>query len=176
MSAPSRLHLTPDGDIVVLAPAPRRERFAWAFYDFANTIFSMNVITLYFAVWFIEELGGTSTAYAMATSLSSLAVALVVPILGAISDAWRVRKAWVVGFTLDARVARATALLGVMGQTPPAASLRHLPCSRVLRRQRAFQCALPFYNAMLPELTRPRCMAGFRAMAPRSATWGRSPG
>jgi len=170
----SRLHLTPDGDIVVLAPAPRRERLAWALYDFANTIFSMNVITLYFAVWFIEELGGTATAYAMATSLSSLAVALVVPILGAISDAWRVRKAWVVGFTLIC--VSATALLGVMGQRVAAAvagsdsalvlaaasagatlaSGHHLPLLvAFFAANSAFQCALPFYNAMLPELVPP---------------------
>ena len=35
--------------------APLRERASWALYDFANTIFSMNVATLYFAVWLVSD-------------------------------------------------------------------------------------------------------------------------
>ena len=38
---------------VAAVRAPRRERASWALYDFANTIFSMNVATLYFSVWLI---------------------------------------------------------------------------------------------------------------------------
>jgi len=33
--------------------APFRERLSWALYDFANTVFSMNVATLYFAAWLV---------------------------------------------------------------------------------------------------------------------------
>ena len=29
----------------------RLEVFSWVFYDFANTIFSMNVVSLYFPLW-----------------------------------------------------------------------------------------------------------------------------
>ena len=39
----------------------RLERSSWALYDFANTIFSMNVATLYFAVWFVEDLHQSNT-------------------------------------------------------------------------------------------------------------------
>ena len=59
--------------------APWRERASWALYDFANTIFSMNVATLYFSVWFIKDLGASSVLYAMGNGVSSLLVVLPVP-------------------------------------------------------------------------------------------------
>ncbi len=48
-----RVSITPGGEIVVSKAAPRAEIVSWALYDFANTIFSMNIVTLYFAVWII---------------------------------------------------------------------------------------------------------------------------
>ena len=52
----------------------------------------MNVVTLYFAVWLVTERGATNTAYSVATSLSSVAVLLLAPWIGAVSDASRRRK------------------------------------------------------------------------------------
>ena len=46
--------------------APARERWSWALYDFANTIWSMNVATLYFSVGLISDLGAANTADAVA--------------------------------------------------------------------------------------------------------------
>ena len=148
-----RIVLSPDGQFVVRRAAPALERLSWALYDFANTIYSMNVVTLYFAVWLIEDLRSSSTAYALATSLSSLLVALLIPILAAISDARRIRKPWVLGFTVAS--CAATALLGVLGRAAPAdgAVLPLLACFVVANT--CFQGALPFYNAMLPELAPP---------------------
>src|SRR5262245_30475797 len=94
------LPISPDGSLRVLAPSPARERWSWALYDFANTIFSMNVVTLYFAVWIVTERGASNTAISVATSLSSVAVLLLAPWIGALSDASRRRKPWVVGLTL----------------------------------------------------------------------------
>ena len=84
-------------------------------YDFANTIFSMNVATLYFSVWLIADLGASNTVYALGNGISSLLVVLSVPILGAISDARRRRKPWVVGFTIASCIA--CAAIGILGQT-----------------------------------------------------------
>src|SRR5438045_8473494 len=80
--------------------APVRERASWALYDFANTIFSMNVATLYFSVWLIADLHASNTVYAVGNGISSILVVLSVPFLGAVSDARRKRKPWVVVFTL----------------------------------------------------------------------------
>src|SRR3954452_21459485 len=94
--------------------APVIERASWALYDFANTIFSMNVATLYFSVWLIADLGASNGVYALGNGISSLLVVLSVPLLGALSDARRRRKPWVVGFTIAACLA--CAAIGVFGQ------------------------------------------------------------
>ena len=46
----------------------------------------MNVISLYFALWVTVDKGGQDIFYSAAISLSMLAVALSVPVFGAISD------------------------------------------------------------------------------------------
>jgi UMF1 family MFS transporter len=141
-------------------------------YDFANTIFSMNVATLYFSVWLIADLGASNTAYALGNGFSSLLVVATVPVLGALSDARRRRKPWVVGFTIVACVA--CAAIGILGQyTLPLAGAETingviLPVSwhptigtfgwvlvAFVIANYAYQAAQPFYNAMMPELVPP---------------------
>jgi len=164
--------LTPDVDRphgARRARAPGRERWSWALYDFANTIWSMNVATLYFSVWLISDLGASNSAYAVANGVSSLLVALSIPVLGAISDARGRRKPWIVGFTIAA--CAATVAMGLVGQSmlplygdaliggsgrPEAyhaagAALGWLVLAFVVANY-AYQAAQPFYNAMLPEL------------------------
>ena len=80
--------------------APLRERLSWALYDFANTVFSMNIATLYFSAWLIADLGYSNTLYATANGIASVLVIISIPLFGAISDATQRRKPWVVGFTL----------------------------------------------------------------------------
>ncbi|MDB4886269.1 MAG: hypothetical protein JWN79_1707 [Gemmatimonadetes bacterium] len=152
--------------------APWIERASWALYDFANTIFSMNVATLYFSVWLIADLHASSTVFALGNGLSSLLVVVSVPVLGALSDARRRRKIWVVLFTVAACVA--CAMIGVLGQTTlpiaGAETLRgtSLPAGwtpgigtfgwvllAFVVANYAYQAAQPFYNAMMPELAPP---------------------
>ena len=83
-------------------------------YDFSNTIFSMNVATLFFAAWLVADLGASNTAVAVGNGVASLLVAISIPVLGAISDARGRRKPWVVWFTLAAIVA--TAAIGFLGE------------------------------------------------------------
>ena len=164
--------LTPAGELRASPRAPARERWSWALYDFANTIFSMNVATLFFSVWLVSDLGASNTSVALGNGIASLLVALSIPILGAISDARQRRVPWVIGWTLVAVVA--TAAIGVAGQTmlpaygagllegaprpegwhPPASALAVLLVAFILANY-AYQAALPFYNAMLPELVPP---------------------
>jgi UMF1 family MFS transporter len=163
--------LRPDGEIRPPAPVPARERWSWALYDFANTIFSMNIATLFFAVWFVSDLGGTNTQLSVANSIASAMVALSIPVLGAVSDARRRRMPWIIGFTIVAIVG--TALLGVLGHAtlplvgenvvngapagtplPSVSALLPLLVMFVLANY-AYQGAMPFYNAMLPELAPP---------------------
>ena len=152
--------------------APARERWSWALYDFANTIFSMNVATYYFNVWLISDLGASSTQVTLGNTLSSLLVVLSIPILGAISDARRRRVPWVIGFTLLSCLA--TAAIGIIGHemvplvgecvegaAPRDAGWRvggsalFFVVSAFVVANYAYQGAIPFYNAMLSELAPP---------------------
>ncbi len=163
---------TAGGEIRPTGVAPARERWSWAIFDFANTIFSMNVATLYFAVWLVSDLRASSTAMAIGNGIASLLVVLSIPVFGAISDATRRRKPWVVGFTVLACLA--TMAIGVIAYTmvPPigdevigattvgpgwSVSTPALAAILVafIVANYAYQGALPFYNAMLPELVPP---------------------
>ena len=105
----------PDGEIRPVVRAPAVERWSWALYDFANTIFSMNIATLYFSVWLVSDLHRTDLVYSIANSSASVLVVGAIPVLGAISDARRRRKAWVIGFTVASCLA--CALMTVLGET-----------------------------------------------------------
>ena len=161
--------LTADGEIRPVVRAPARERWSWALYDFSNTIFSMNVATLYFAVWLVTDIGASNVQYAMANGIASVMVVACIPVLGAISDARRRRKPWVVGFTLVSCIA--CILMGVFGTTtlplvgtgidtgalreaswhPTLSALLPVLACYILANF-AYQAAQPFYNAMMPEL------------------------
>lgn len=159
----------PDGEIRPVVRAPSKERWSWALYDFSNTIFSMNVATLYFAVWLVSDIGASELQYATANGIASVMVVAAIPLLGAISDVRRRRKPWVVGFTIVACIA--CALMGVFGSTtlpligtgviggtlrdatwhPTTMALVPVLTCYVIANF-AYQAAQPFYNAMLPEL------------------------
>ena len=148
---PPRVSVTPEGEILVLARAPRAERWSWALYDFANTIFSMNIVTLYFAVWIVTERGASNTAYSVATSLSSLLVLGLAPVFGAFSDASRRRKPWVISLTLLS-VAGTVALAPLANARLPQEKSIFLLLAAFAAANTAYQLAIPPYNAMLPEL------------------------
>jgi MFS transporter, UMF1 family len=166
-SPPYGLDITASGD---LNPplAPVRERLSWALYDFANTVFSMNIATLYFSAWLVKDLGHSNTLYATVNGIASALVVVSIPLFGAISDATQRRKPWVVGFTLIACIS--TILIAILGQiglpligegvTAISQSPTLMPSGAALFAvlgaftiaNYAYQGAQPFYNAMLPEL------------------------
>src|SRR5690348_6398685 len=144
-----------------------RERISWALYDFANTVFSMNIATLYFSAWLIADLGHSNTLYATVNGIASAMVVLSIPIFGAISDATQRRKPWVVGFTLLA--CACTALMAILGQIglpligegisaatssqtlSPGIALFGVLAAFTIANY-TYQGAQPFYNAMMSEL------------------------
>lgn len=119
--------------------------FSWSLYDFANTIFSMNVISLYFALWVTVDHGSPDIVYSIALSLSMLAVAVSVPVFGAISDTTGKRRAPLTGLTL-----LCVFCTGLIGTTS------HLWTGLILFMvaNYAYQSALVFYNGMLPAISR----------------------
>lgn len=169
-TAPSLADATATGD---LRPplAPARERWSWALYDFSNTIFSMNITTLFFSAWLVADLGVSNTKFALSKSLVSALVIISIPLFGAVSDTTQRRKPWIVSFTIACCVA--TAAIGIVGQTMvphigdsvrnavaiPDFHLVGLPLLLILTlyviADYTYQGAMPFYNAMLPELAPP---------------------
>lgn len=152
------------------------ERWSWALYDFSNTIWAMNVSSLYFATWLVTDLGSSTSAVAWGTAISSVLMAVSAPVLGAISDARRRRKPWVVWFTIVSCVATASiGWVGVHGGVPlygeavTGGVVRpdsyHIGGSPLVLiivaftiASYAYQAAQPFYNAMLPDLVPPNEM------------------
>src|SRR3954465_15500069 len=127
----------------------------------------MNVATLYFSVWLVADLGGADTVYAFGNELSSLPAVPRISPLGAVSDARRRRKPWVVGFTIASCLA--CAAIGILGQrtlplvgaevigggtlpsgwSPTIGTFGWVLLAFIVANY-AYQAAQPFYNAMMP--------------------------
>jgi len=129
--------------------------FSWGIYDFANTIFSMNIISMYFAQWIIVDHHKEDIWYSLTYSLSMLLVALTIPVLGAISDGKGKRKPYLLILTLGCVLA--TLLIG--GISSRIANANLLVFSALfffLVANYCFEGGLVFYNAMLPEISTPK--------------------
>ena len=118
---------------------------SWACYDFANTIFSMNVISLYFALWVTVDHGGQDILYSGALSISMIAVAVSVPIFGVISDQTGRRRFPLAFFTIISVFA--TVLIGQTNQL-------WIGLLLFIIANYCYQSALVFYNGMLPNVAR----------------------
>ncbi len=118
---------------------------SWACYDFANTIFSMNVISLYFALWVTVDHDGQDILYSGALSISMIAVAVSVPIFGVISDQTGRRRFPLAFLTIMSVFA--TVLIGQINQL-------WIGLLLFIIANYCYQSALVFYNGMLPNVAR----------------------
>ena len=118
---------------------------SWAFYDFANTIFSMNVISLYFALWVTVDHGRQDILYSGALSVSMIAVAVSAPIFGVISDQTGRRRFPLAFLTIVSVFATV-----LIGQT----NLLWVGILLFIIANYCYQSALVFYNGMLPNVAR----------------------
>ena len=62
--------------------------FAWTLYDFALTVFAMNISSRYFGLWLINAEGGMDWMYSCAFAVSTGIAAVLMPFAGAMSDRW----------------------------------------------------------------------------------------
>jgi MFS transporter, UMF1 family len=129
----------------------RRGLAAWCLYDWANSAFPTVITTFVFAAYFTkgvaaDEVSGTSQ-WGVAMSLSALAVAVLGPVMGAISDNTGRRKPWLALFTL-------IAALGAMmlWTVEPNTAFIVSALFWVALANFAFEMGMVFYNAMLPDL------------------------
>jgi len=140
--------LNPPGSRSSLRSLPRDQRravFAWILYDFANTIYSLIVITVFFTP-FMKDETGSNEALGYATAASMLVAGALVPFAGAISDRTRSTKRCLVVLTVVS--ATATALLAFAAGTPALVGLFFVA-------NLAYQLSLLFYNSLLPVVADP---------------------
>ena len=119
--------------------------WCWILFDFANTIFSLNILSLYFALWVTSDLHGGEYLYTPAFSLSMVAVALVSPVLGNLADRYGNKK-FLILFTL--LCVGATASLSLSREVLPALAL-------FVVANFSYQIGLVFYNSLLPTVSTP---------------------
>jgi UMF1 family MFS transporter len=77
----------------------RRDVISWSLYDFANTIYSMNILSLYLKRWIVVDLGRDGLYYDIAYSISMLLAGILMPALGAVSDHSGKKKIFLFLFT-----------------------------------------------------------------------------
>ena len=123
------------------------EALAWALYDFANTIFSFAIVSFAMSLWTIRYLGEADGTFwfTAAVSISVLFNALVSPVLGAMSDRVGRRRPFLAVFT--AICIGATAVIGLV-------DIR-LGLVAFAVANFAYQAALIYYDALLPDVARP---------------------
>ena len=123
------------------------EGLAWALYDFANTIFSFAIVSFAMSLWVISFLGEENQwLFGLAVSVSVLVNAIVSPILGAMSDRTGRRKPFLLFFTVLTVVPTA-----VIGFVDIGLGLLLFALANF-----AYQAALIYYDALLPDLATPR--------------------
>lgn len=112
-------------------------------YDFANTIFTINIITLYFALWVTVDKAGRDIYYSIAIALSMVFAAVFEPITGAISDRHQKRMPFLIYFTLLSVLS--TSLIGFTKSL--FWGLFFFAIANF-----GYQLGIVFYNSLLPEI------------------------
>jgi MFS transporter, UMF1 family len=141
---------------------PRREVWAWAMYDFANSGYTTVVITAVFSAYFVAVVAGNAPwatfAWTVALAVSYALVMLTAPLIGAWADAHARKKTllWLttlgcVGFTAALYFASPGALL--------------LAIAALVLSNYFFGTGENLIAAFLPELARPRALG-------RVSGWG----
>jgi UMF1 family MFS transporter len=123
------------------------EGLSWALYDFANTIFSFAIVSYAMSLWAIAHLGEANGqfAFTLAVSASVLVNAAVSPVLGAMSDRVHRRKGFLLAFTVLCILPTMAIGFVDIGLGLLAFAIANF----------AYQAALIYYDALLPDVARP---------------------
>jgi len=127
--------------------------FIWTLFDFANTSFSIVVVTFLFAVYFKNTIANGEPIgdfyWSLGTSISMIITALISPVLGAIADYSAGKKRFLLFFT--ALCIAATSSLFFTGPGNIFFALILFIIANI-----GFEAGLVFYDAFLPEITVPK--------------------
>lgn len=120
---------------------------SWAFFDFANTAFSVIIVTVIYSKYFTNYVAdGRKWIWGFAVSISMILAALLSPPMGAIADSSRNRKRFLLLFTLISVVC--TGLMYFVQKGDVILGLMLFILANI-----GFEAGLVFYDAFLPNLT-----------------------
>ncbi|HUI11028.1 MAG TPA: MFS transporter [Bacteroidota bacterium] len=128
-------------------PASRWRIFSWTLFDFAQTAFSVIIITVVYSRYFTNRIaGGRQWLWGAAVSVSMICAAALSPPLGAVADYSRNRKGFLLLFALTCIVA--TSLLFFVQEGMVVAGFALFVVANV-----GFEGGLVFYDSFLPGIT-----------------------
>lgn len=134
---------------------PRKEVFAWAMYDFANSGYTTVVLTAVFNAYFVgvvmQGAPAATLAWTLLLSASYVIGMLVMPALGAYADV-HARKKLLLGIVTAICVV-STALLALVGEGD-----LWLAAPLIIVSNLCFAAGVTFNSAFLPELARPEAL------------------
>ena len=120
---------------------------SWAFFDFANTAFSVIIVTVIYSKYFTNYVaGGQKWLWGLAVSISMIFAAILSPPMGAIADVSRNRKRFLLLFTLVSIICTAFMFFVQKGDIL-------LGIVLFIFANVGFEAGLVFYDAFLPNLT-----------------------
>ncbi len=137
-------------------PAARRGAvFSWCLYDWANSAFTTLVVTFVYATYFSQTFAADAdrgtVLWSRGITISSLVIALVSPVLGAMADRSGLRRRFLAAATLISVAATAWLAFVVPGSgNAVLAALTLFVVANV-----GFEVGMVFYNAFLPQLSTP---------------------
>lgn len=127
--------------------------FVWTLFDFANTSFSIIVVTFLYAVYFKKTVAGNEAIgdlyWSISTSIAMIITAIISPVLGAIADFSAGKKRFLLFFTSLCVIG--TASLYFIGPGQIFWGIVIFVIANV-----GFEAGLVFYDAFLPEITTPK--------------------
>lgn len=131
----------------------RSRVFIWTLFDFANTSFSIIVVTFLYAVYFKKTVANSESIgdlyWSISTSIAMLITAFISPVLGAIADYGAGKKRFLIFFT--SLCVAGTASLYFIGPGEIFWGIFIFVIANI-----GFEAGLVFYDAFLPELTAPK--------------------
>ena len=149
-------------DVALNPGVSRREVWAWAMYDFANSGYTTVVLTTVFSAYFVGVVAAGrdwgTLAFTCALSASYLLVMLTMPAVGARADAGARRRRFL--FVSTAGCVGGTAMLALAGPNDIAVGLLALALSNY-----CYCVGESLIGAFLPEIARPEALG-------RVSGWG----
>jgi UMF1 family MFS transporter len=142
------------------ASGSRKEIFVWTLYDFANTAFSVIVVTVVYAVYFKEHIVSKQTIsflgvdrnpgdlfWGISGAVSMLIVALSAPVIGAIADYSNKKKEFLFSYSIVCIIS--TIMLYYLEPGMIWQGMLLFIIGNV-----GFESAIVFYNGFLPQISR----------------------